>query len=123
MLSNLLSGLIAQAAAPEGAPAGGWLVQLLPIVLIFGVFYFLLLRPQQKQAQKHREYLASLKKGDDVVTQSGIFGRIESIEDAVVRLEIARDVKIRILKSQIAGAQPGTAPATESSTASASNKA
>jgi len=121
VLSNLLSGLIAQAAAPEGAPAGGWLVQLLPIALIFGVFYFLLLRPQQKQAQKHREYLASLRKGDDVVTQSGIFGRIESIEDAVVRLEIARDVKIRVLKSQIAGAQPGTAPAGES--AGATHKA
>jgi preprotein translocase subunit YajC len=121
VVERLVSGLIAQAAAPEAAP-GGWMVQLLPILLIFGVFYFLLLRPQQKQAQKHREYLTSLRKGDEVVTQSGIFGRIDSIEDTVVRLEIARDVKIRILKSQIAAAQPGSAPAAESSPAGASNK-
>ncbi|HWV37669.1 MAG TPA: preprotein translocase subunit YajC [Vulgatibacter sp.] len=87
----------------------GGIVGLLPMVAIFAVMYFLMIRPQQKQAKKHREYLASLKKGDEVVTNSGIFGKIEAIEDSVVRLEIARDVKIRVLKTQIAGAQPGQA--------------
>jgi len=80
------------------------------LLVMFAVIYFLMIRPQQKQAKQHREYVAGLKKGDDVVTNSGIFGKIDAVEDAVVRLEIARDVKIRVLKSQIAAAQPG-APA------------
>lgn len=88
------------------------MVQILPILLMFAVIYFIMIRPQQKQAKKHREYLGGLKRGDDVVTNSGIFGRIDAIEDNAIRLEIARDVKIRVLKSQIAGPQPGAAPST-----------
>nr|PZM92514.1 MAG: preprotein translocase subunit YajC [Pseudomonadota bacterium] len=83
---------------------------LLPMILVFVIFYFLVIRPQQKQMKKHQEYLNSLKVGDEVVTNSGIFGRIEDIDDKTVRLEIARDVRIRVLKSQIAGPQPGAEP-------------
>lgn len=107
MIEQILRGLVAQ-AAPETGAAGG-LISILPIVLMFGVIYFLMIRPQQKQARKHNEYLRSLKSGDEVVTNAGIFGRIDAIDDQAVRLEIARDVKIRVLKSQIAGPQPGTA--------------
>jgi len=103
----MIPALLAAADAPaQGGPFAG-VMGFLPMVAIFAVMYFLMIRPQQKQAKKHREYLASLKKGDEVVTNSGIFGKIEAIEDSVVRLEIARDVKIRVLKTQIAGAQPG----------------
>lgn len=101
---NLVPAVIAAAETPSG----GGLIGILPILLMFAVIYFLMIRPQQKQAKKHREYVTALKKGDDVVTNSGIFGRIDAIEDAAVRLEIARDVKIRVLKTQIAGPQPGT---------------
>ena len=90
--------------------AGGF-ISMLPIVLMFGVIYFLMIRPQQKQAKKHREYLGGLKKGDEVVTNAGIYGKIDAVSDAFVTLGIARDVKIRVVKSQIAGAQPGTAEA------------
>ncbi|AKU89884.1 preprotein translocase subunit YajC [Vulgatibacter incomptus] len=103
---DIIPALIAQAEAPSGA---GGILGMAPILLMFVVIYFLMIRPQQKQAKKHRDYVAGLKKGDEVVTNSGIFGKIEAIEDTVVRLEIARDIKIRVLKSQIAGAQPGAA--------------
>lgn len=79
----------------------------LPFVLMFVVIYFLMIRPQQKQARQHRDYLSALQVGDEVVTNAGIFGKIEDIDDKSVRLEIARDVRIRVLKSQIAGPQPG----------------
>lgn len=105
MLQQLFGGFLAQAQSPG---AGG--LGLLPIVLMFVVIYFLMIRPQQKQAKQHREYLNGLKVGDEVVTNSGIFGKIEDIDERVVRLEVARDVRIRILKAQIAGPQPDNAP-------------
>lgn len=109
VLEQILAGLVAQ-AAPDAGGAGGF-ISMLPIVLMFGVIYFLMIRPQQKQAKKHREYLGGLKKGDEVVTNAGIYGKIDAVSDAFVTLEIARDVKIRVVKSQVAGAQPGTAEA------------
>ncbi len=105
---NFLPTLLAQ-ASPGGSSGG--ISSMLMFLPIIAVFYFLMIRPQQKQAKKHREFLSALKKGDDVVTNAGIFGKIDAIEDSQVRLEIARDVKIRVLKSQIAGTQPGTAEA------------
>lgn len=107
MIQQILGGLVAQ-QAPDAGPAGG-LISMLPILLMFGVIYFLMIRPQQKQAKQHRGYLDSLKAGDEVVTNSGIYGKIVSIADPAVTLEIARDVKIRVLKAQIAGPQPGAA--------------
>ena len=106
MIEQILGGLVAQ-QAQDGGPTSG-LISMLPILLMFGVIYFLMIRPQQKQAKQHRSYVDSLKSGDEVVTNSGIFGRIVSIADPAVTLEIARDVKIRVLKAQIAGPQPGT---------------
>ena len=109
MIEPILGGLIAQAQAPEAAPGAG-LISMLPILLMFVVIYFLMIRPQQKQAKQQRAYLDSLKAGDEVVTNAGIYGKIVSIQEPAVTLEVARDVKIRVLKTQIAGPQPGTAP-------------
>lgn len=105
-MQQLIGGVLAQ----NTAPSGGGIIGFLPFILMFVVFYFLLIRPQQKQAKQHREYLNSLRVGDEVVTSSGIFGKIEDVGDREVRLEIARDVRIRVLKSQIAGPQSGGAP-------------
>jgi preprotein translocase subunit YajC len=109
VIELLIRGLVAQQAPAGDGGGGAGLIQFLPILLMFAVIYFIMIRPQQKQAKKHREYLAGLKKGDEVITNSGIFGRIDAIEENAVRLEIARDVRIRVLKSQVAGPQPGAA--------------
>ncbi len=96
-------------AAPGGGQAGGdmgTLVSLLPMLLIFGVFYFLLIRPQQKKAKEHRQMLESLKKGDSVITQGGIFGKVVSISDQIVVLEIADKVRIRVSRAHVAGIAP-----------------
>jgi preprotein translocase subunit YajC len=82
---------------------GGMLV---PILLMFVVIYFLMIRPQQKQQKKHRAMLGALKKGDKIITNAGIFGTITGMTDVTATLEIAKNVHIRVLRGQIAGLQP-----------------
>jgi preprotein translocase subunit YajC len=85
--------------------AGSMLVSLAPIILIFVIFYLLLIRPQQKKSKEHQKLLAALKKGDKVVTNSGLFGIISSLNDEknIVVLKVADNVKMEFLKSSIAG--------------------
>lgn len=87
--------------------SGGLLFQLAPILLIFGVFYFILIRPAQKQQKQKEAMLAALKKGDRVVTSGGIYGTIASVEDQSVHLRIADNVKIRVARSAIGGLVDG----------------
>ena len=75
----------------------------LPLILMFVVFYFLLIWPQQKKAKAHKQVLSSLQKGDTVVTSSGIYGTITGLTDTVVTLEIAEKVRIKMARSSIAG--------------------
>lgn len=91
------------AFAQTGAePAGpGPLVQFLPLVLIFVVFYFLLIRPQQQKAKAHRKLLADLKRNDEVVTAGGLHGRILELGETVVTLELAQNVRVRVERSKI----------------------
>lgn len=89
----------AQASAPAGP---GLLEQFLPFVLIFVIFYFLLIRPQQKRAKSHQEFLKTMKRGDQVLTSGGILGSIEGLTDEFVTLGISDGVSVRILRSQIA---------------------
>lgn len=87
-------------AADPGA--GGALVQLLPFVLIFGIFYFLLILPQQRQRRKVQEMLSNLKTGDRVLTSGGVYGTIVSFRDVnVVQLEVASQVKLEVARSAI----------------------
>ena len=79
------------------------IAQFVPLVLIFIVFYFLLIRPQQKKAKEHQNYLSNLKKGDKVITGGGIHGQITGITDSVVTLEIAENVRIKVNRAAIAG--------------------
>lgn len=94
-------------AATGGAPAGGPAAfgQFLPLILIFVIFYFLLIRPQQKKAKDHRNFLANLKKGDKVVTGGGLLGTITGLTDSVATLEIADNVRVKVSRGSIAGAQ------------------
>jgi len=75
--------------------------QLMPFVFIFVIFYFLLIRPQQKRAKTHQDFLTKMKRGDSVLTSGGILGTIEGLTDQFATLEIANNVRIRILRAQI----------------------
>lgn len=78
---------------------------LLPFVFIMVIFYFLIIRPQGKKLKEHEKFVNELKRGDTVITNSGILGTIDGITDHVITLEIANGVKIKMLKKQIAGTQ------------------
>lgn len=96
---------IAWAQTPEegatGEP-GGMIVSLIPFVLIIVVFYFLLIRPQQTRQKKHKQLLESLKKGDKVVTNAGILGTVSNFSKETVTLQVADNVKIKILRDTVA---------------------
>ncbi len=95
----------AMSGPPGGAAAGGGagaLQQFIPLALMFAIFYFLLIRPQQKKAKEHRALLESIKKGDQVITAGGVHGKVASVDDTIVGLEVATGVVIRITKSYIA---------------------
>ena len=92
----------AWAQAGGAADAPSFALQMLPLVLIFAVFYFLLIRPQQTRAKEHQEMLANLKRNDTVVTSGGIHGKIVGIGDHVVDVEVAPNVRIRVDRPQIA---------------------
>jgi len=92
---------------PKGSAFGG----LLPLILIFFVFYFLLIRPQQKKVREHQKLLNALKRGDEVITSGGIYGTITTIKGDVVDLKIAEGVKMVISKSAVATVRrPPTSP-------------
>ena len=89
-------------AAPASAGGGFDIMSFLPIILIFGVFYFLILRPQQMKAKKHQQTLAALRRGDRVVTSGGIIGTISKIvNEQEIQLEIDENVKVRLVRAMI----------------------
>lgn len=95
--------LLGQTDASGGGSFGGSLVGMVPLLLMFVVIYFLLIRPASKQRKEHQVLLAALKKDDEVVTAAGFWGKIVSIDERTVVLEIADKVKIKILRDRIAG--------------------
>ena len=91
---------------PPGGQAGGaqaGLMNIVPLIFMFAIFYFLLIRPQQKKAKEHRAMLETLKKGDAVVTAGGIHGKVTAIDDTIVTLEVAPGVNIKVTKGHVAG--------------------
>ncbi|RKG99683.1 preprotein translocase subunit YajC [Corallococcus sp. CA053C] len=106
--------ILAQAGA--GSPLGtfGFLAVLVAIM------YFVMIRPQQKQLKEHRNLIAGLKKGDDVVTSGGILGRIHQVDEGTVTVEIASGVRVRVLKSAVSA--KGTVPVAAAPTATSTEK-
>ncbi|MDH3258978.1 MAG: preprotein translocase subunit YajC [Deltaproteobacteria bacterium] len=96
-------GSIAFAMGQKGAGGSSGLVGLVPLVLMFVIFYFILIRPQQKQVKRHQEFIKNLKKGDRVVTTGGLHGSITGITDTVVTLDIADNVRVKVSRSAVAG--------------------
>lgn len=111
-MSDLSLTLAAAApAAPGGAAA--FIMQIFPFLLIFVIFYFLMIRPQQKRVKDHQAMIAAVKKGDEVITAGGIRGRvIRIVDEAEAEVEIAQGVKVRVVKStlsQVLNASPKSA--------------
>jgi len=107
MFSVTLTGLsFAQEPAQKGNPVVAILFQILFFVGIFAMFYFLIIRPQQKQRKRHQEFLANLKKGDKVITSSGIWGTITEIGEKTVTLKVDANTKITFSKEAISSYQP-----------------
>lgn len=86
----------------EGGGSGGF-GAIVPLVIMFAIFYFLLIRPQQKKAKQQKQILASLKKGDRVVSSGGLYGLITGLTDDVVTLEIAPKVRVKVSRVSISG--------------------
>lgn len=82
---------------------GGGLGAFVPLILMFAIFYFLLIRPQQKKAKHHKQLLASIKKGDRVVSSGGLHGVVTGITDEVVTMEIAPKIRVKVSRNSIAG--------------------
>lgn len=91
---------------------GGALAQFLPLILIFGIMYFLLIRPQQKKVKQHQNMVNALRRGDQVVTQGGLIGKVTKVkDDGEIEVEIADGVKVRVVKATIAQVLNKTEPA------------
>lgn len=86
---------------PSAGGPTGLLVQLAPLLLLFVLFYFMLIRPQQKRMKEHQSMVAGLKRGDSVVLSSGVLGKIVRVEDAEVGVEIAQGVTVKVVKAMI----------------------
>lgn len=86
-----------------GAPGGDFLISLLPFILIFVVLYFLILRPQQRRVKQQQEMIASLRRGDTVVTAGGLIGKISKvIDDREIQVEVAEGVRVRVARNMVA---------------------
>lgn len=95
----------------QGAQGAGGFGAFVPLILMFVIFYFLLIRPQQKKSKEHREMVNNLKKGDRVITSGGIYGRITAVSDATLTVEISDRVRVKLNRSNVAGlAQTATQP-------------
>ncbi len=98
--------LIASAHAQTAAGQPGGFTQFLPLILMFAVVYFFLIRPQTKRAKEHKALIAGLSKGDEIVTNGGLLGKITDLNDAFVTLELADGVQIKLQRHAVASVMP-----------------
>ena len=106
----------AYAASASGASSGGalGLIGILPWIAIFVIFYFLLIRPQQRRAKMHQQMIAAVKKNDVAVTGGGLIGKVTKVEDNEIELEIASGVRVKVVKATLADVRPhGGKPAND----------
>ncbi|MCG6112601.1 MAG: preprotein translocase subunit YajC [Paracoccus sp.] len=100
----------AYAQAAGGAGAGAAFAQFIPLILIFAIMYFLMIRPQQKRLKAHRAMVEAVKKGDQVITQGGIMGKVTSVGEDQLEVEIAQGVRVRVIRSTLAQVVNKTEP-------------
>ena len=100
---NFLAYAMGTGGGSGGGGQGGGFGAFIPLILMFAIFYFLLIRPQQKKAKQHREMISSIKKGDRVVSSGGLHGLVTGITDEVVTMEIAPKVRVKVSRASVAG--------------------
>jgi len=100
----------AMGAGGAGGEGAGGFTGFIPLILMFVIFYFLLIRPQQKRTKEHRQMISNLKKGDRIVTSGGIHGRITGMDDSTLTVEIADKVRVKVARGNVSNlAQPAAA--------------
>ena len=112
---------MAQTAAAAPAPTGGpqdLLIQIFPILILLVLFYFLLIRPQQKRAKEHQALIAGIKRGDTVVMSNGMIGKVARVEDTEIGVEIATGVTVKVIKAMISDVRTRGEPAAANDTKS-----
>ena len=104
-------------AATGGAASNGttsFLVNIFPLILIFVIFYFLLIRPQQRRMKQHQSMVAAVKPRDTAITNGGLIGKVTKVDDNEVELEVAQGVRVRVVKSMLSDVRPhGAKPAND----------
>lgn len=126
-ITTVITSIIAAMAfinpafAADAGGSGGF-ASLIPLVLIMVIFYFLLIRPQQKKLKEHRNLVNEIKKGDTIVTSGGLYGKIIDVKDDVLKIEIADGVRVNVKRDTIAGLAD-IAPPKEKSTKGKNTKA
>jgi preprotein translocase subunit YajC len=103
-----------QGGGPEGGAAG--FASFIPLILMFVIFYFLLIRPQQKRSKELKNMIANLKKGDRIVSTGGLHGRITGMDESTLTVEIADKVRVKISRGNVAGVVQSAAPPAEPKT-------
>ena len=101
-----ISNAYAQSTAAANGGAMGSLMQFLPLVLMFVVLYFIMIRPQMKRQKEHRSMIDALAKGDEVVIGGGVIGRVAKMGDSVLHVEVAKDVEIQVQRSSVVQVLP-----------------
>ncbi|GGY24588.1 hypothetical protein GCM10008098_17750 [Rhodanobacter panaciterrae] len=104
-MSFPISPVLAQAAPAAGAQGGG-MQMIIMMVVLFGLMYFMMIRPQMKRQKEHRALISGLAKGDEVVTNGGIAGRVEEVGETFITVEIAANVKVKVQKGAVSQVLP-----------------
>ncbi|MGA7799887.1 MAG: preprotein translocase subunit YajC [Gammaproteobacteria bacterium] len=105
-MSFFISDAMAQAGGAVGGGEAGPLMSFLPLILLFVIFYFMLIRPQTKRAKEHKKMVESLAKGDEVVTNGGLLGRITQVDENFLEVQVADNVKVKIQRQAVSSLMP-----------------
>ncbi|MFO7784929.1 MAG: preprotein translocase subunit YajC [Thermodesulfobacteriota bacterium] len=100
---NFLAYAMGQGGGGAEGAQGGAFGAFIPLILMFAIFYFLLIRPQQKKAKEHKSMVAALKKGDRVISSGGLHGTVTGITDDVITMEVAPKVRVKVSRGSVAG--------------------
>jgi len=102
--------IVDTAWAQAGGPISPAVMNILPLLAVFAVFYFLLIRPRQKEEREHQDMLANIKRNDEVITAGGVYGKVVALNDSVVTIEIAPKVQVRVARARIGSVVTTTPP-------------